>query len=523
MKSNTIYAKNGLYKHPENLRLRNFIPVVLMVLFLALSNITPVFAAGTTQIKIDSTSAKVGDTVNVTVTGSESGTISLKYNNNVLQLNNAGGATVNGNIITFTGTSANISFSTIAEGNGDLVVTSDTLTGSSTTVGVSGGNTEEETSESDDSTQTETGDASEGDFTIDGVAYVLSERFSDDEIPSGFSKEAVEFESGTYNELVSDFMTLVYLKPASNTAGEGEFYIYNTDTKTVTPFTILGTMDNYVIVQVADELFSENLSEASFVVDEVTYTGYQVDGISNDFYFIYGTDSSGETGWYQYDTVKKTTQRANIDVVGKASSLDESEEEESGGSVRGMASSLFGDSLKKLKNTRTLLGILVFAAAVLLIIIIDILLFRRGDDEDDVFDELDYEDGETVDYSGTPTVSDIRAEAEEAEARSEKKSGRKAEKKQEPEEELEVFTLDDVLDDVEEDLSAQTQKSKSGRRLFGRKSEDIWDADEDDNGTGGLPSLDNRSKLKKQVFRNTSSESSDISDTKVDLIDFNDL
>lgn len=515
MKSNTIYSK-GL--------------AIAAALFLGLMNLTPVAAAGTTQIKLDSTTAEVGDTVNVTVTASESGTVSLKFNNNVLQLENAGGATVNQNVLTFTGTSASFTFSTIAEGNGDLMVSSDTLTGSSTTVGVSGGSTEEEEKEEEkeeEEKKEETeADSAEGDFTIDGVAYVLSERFSDDEIPAGFSKKAIEFPSGTYNELASDTMTLVYLKPASNTDGDGQFYIYNADDNSVTPFTMLGSGDSYVVVQTAPELFSDSLTEATFTANETEYTGYQVKGISNDFYFVYGIEKSGESGWYQYDSAKGTIQRANTEVVGSASSGDKAGEKKKG-STNGIGKLTFGDSIKKLKNTRTILGILVFAAAVLIIIIIDILLFRRGTDEGDVFDELDDEmGGDPTDYSVTPTVSDITAEAEEAEAKEEKKSHKKSDKKSEPEEnEVEVFTLDDVLDDVEEDLSTQTKdNNKSGKGLFGRKSKDIWDAEEEKNSTDGLPSLDDRSKLKKQVFKNnTPSESSDNFEGKVDLIDFNDL
>ena len=62
----------------------------------------PCFAEGTTTIHMSADSLSVGDTLSVTVTASESGSISLRYNADVLQFAGSSASyTTDGNTITF--------------------------------------------------------------------------------------------------------------------------------------------------------------------------------------------------------------------------------------------------------------------------------------------------------------------------------------------------------------------------------------------------------------------------------------
>ena len=110
---------------------------LLLALLLIAAPVT-VYADGTTSIATSGNSAKVGDKVTVTVSGSDSSKLSLRYNNNVLKFQScsASGYSTEGNVITFSGKSAQITFEATDGGSGDLVVSSDTLSGSSTSVQV---------------------------------------------------------------------------------------------------------------------------------------------------------------------------------------------------------------------------------------------------------------------------------------------------------------------------------------------------------------------------------------------------
>ena len=194
-------------------------------------------AEGTTTIHVSSSNVTVGDTLSVTVTATESGSISLTYNAEVLQFSDCSTTyTTNGNVVTFDGSSATIRFSCIAQGNSSLIVSSPTVTGSSTSIRVGGQSTTPVT----DTQPTSTSDDVEGQFQIDGVGYVVSERYPDSAIPAGFEKVKVNIDGYAYRELSNGTITLLYLKKASDIASDGIFYMYDAATNQVSPFVMLG-------------------------------------------------------------------------------------------------------------------------------------------------------------------------------------------------------------------------------------------------------------------------------------------
>jgi|GEM_PF-2743049 len=375
--------------------------ILSLSLFLSV-NLTS-FAEGTTTIYLSGSSVDVGDSVSVTVTGSESGSITVKYTSAILSLQSVSGAdySAEGNTVTFTGTTATLTFSTAAEGTANVIVSSDSLSGSSAAISV--GSTASETTETTETTETaeeeeaaETEEAEveeteeveaeeestteeiDYDFMVDGTAYVVSERYSSSEIPAGFEKTSLTIHDSTYNELTNGVLTLVYLKPASDTSGSGTFYIYDADSDSVTAMELVGNMESYVILMTPDSYPTELLVSADLVIDEESYSAYVLDGTESSFYYIYGMNENQLTDWFTYDSETGEISRADtsaLELVGVSDVESEEEAEEE---------SVFSQLTKY-----RIIAVVIFVAAILLIILLNTVIFRKkGDDDEEDEEEL---------------------------------------------------------------------------------------------------------------------------------------
>lgn len=486
--------------------------LLLTALLLCLP-VSTLHAEGTTSIALSGNSVEVGKKVTVTITGSDTSKLSLRYNNNALKFVgcSASGFSTDGNTISFSGKSATVTFEAQDSGAGDLVVSSDVLSGSSASVQVTkpAAAAEEKPAETkpaeqekprennsrDSASNSSKASSEDGDFTINGKPYVLSERYKDSEIPSGYTRKTMKIHGGTYRELTNGKITLVYLKPADKIEGSGEFYVFDPDKDSVSEYKVLGKSDYYLTVSKADKV-PEVLEGTKVKIQKKVYNLFKVKGQENDFYYVYGTDQAGNKGWHCYDSLLGTIQRANMDLLSGTSLADEQGEGDqqddgkaSGKSVKkkkGEASSEFDPDaiISQFGGSRNVMAVAIFIGVVLLIIILDILLFRRKirDDEDEQEEEF-------------------------------------------PEEQTEVLQVDHILE--AEDFEEANKPHKSRKFLKREKPADIWDTKEkvfsDD--TSDLSMVnDESSQLKKQVFRGRSSEGGSEGDEgKVDVIDFNDL
>lgn len=499
--------------------------VVLVAVFLLFMPIG-VYADGTTSIALSGSSTTVGNKVTVTISGTDSSKLSLRYNNNVFKLVNCSvsGYTTDANVVSFSGKSGQVTFEAVEPGSGDLVVSSDVLSGSSASVTVSPAASEapaepEASEEPKESTDTKAAESEkpkeeksdkskkdkskkksnaaegDGDYVVDGVTYVLSERFTDREIPKGYSRTQLKIHGGTYRELTNGDLTLVYLKPADKIEGSGEFYIYDAESDSVYPYTLLGSSDYYVIVSDPDESETESFIETSLTADDEDYTAYRIGDEEGDFYYIYGTDSKGNTGWFSYDSATGSVQRFNESLLNSSPQADEEADDTVSSKKKKKSKDVSGEikeMLESMKTSRNLIALGVFVLVVVFILLLDVLLFRRkryDDDDDDYYDddEDEYEDERNQDGP-------------------------------------EVLTADNLLEaeDFEEANKPRKTRKKPGRD----KQSDIWDTSEHRFAdTSDLPIANDRSgKLKKQVFRGRTSESSgDGDEGKIDLIDLNDL
>ena len=372
-------------------------------------------AQGTTTINVSKSSASVGDSITVSITATESGTITVKYTASMLSLSSCSvsGYTSEGNAVSFSGKSGDIVFSAAAEGTASIIVSSSANSGSSTTLTIGGSSSSSSTSTASESTTEETTTTeetveentetteetteetpaattsasgvgtlnSDGGFDIDGVAYVVSERFSDSDMPAGFSKTTVTIGSSTYSEPTNGSLTLLYLKPADNTSGSGVFYLYNAEAGTVSPFLMLGTADSYVIVSDNGSAPTSAFTATTLDVNGGTATAYTIDGA--EFFYVYGTNQDGASGWFVYDSTYKTVSRVDESALSTSASTDTTEEVEE--TETSTDNNLY---VEKLNLYRKIIMGLIVLCVVLLFIIINKAIRGHGDDDDfdgDVF------------------------------------------------------------------------------------------------------------------------------------------
>ena len=372
-------------------------------------------AQGTTTINVSKSSVAVGDSITVSISATESGTITVKYTASMLSLSSCSvsGYTSEGNAVSFSGKEGDIVFSAASEGTASIIVSSSANSGSSTTLTIGGSSsssststasettteettTEETTTEETTETTEETTEEtpvettatsgvgtlnSDGGFDIDGVAYVVSERFSESDMPAGFSKTTVTIGSSTYSEPTNGNLTLLYLKPADNTSGSGVFYLYNAEAGTVSPFLMLGTADSYVIVSDNGSAPTSSFTATTLDVNGGTATAYTIDGA--EFFYVYGMNQDGATGWFVYDSTYKTVSRVDESALSTSTTTDTTEEVDETETTTD--NNLY---VEKLNLYRKIIMGLIVLCVVLLFIIINKAIRGHGDDDDfdgDVF------------------------------------------------------------------------------------------------------------------------------------------
>ncbi|MBQ7469023.1 MAG: hypothetical protein IJS76_01270 [Pseudobutyrivibrio sp.] len=368
------------------------------------------FAQGTTTISVSKSSAAVGDSITVSVTATESGTVTVKYTSSMLTLSScsASGYSSRGNSVTFDGKTGDLVFSAAAEGTASIIVSSSSCSGSSTTLTIGGGSAAaaeapaepepaaeepaaeepaaEEPAEQPAAPAAPSGSAvgtlnADGGFDIGGVPYVVSERYKDNEIPAGFDKTTIKIGSGTYSELTNGVITLLYLKPADNTQGSGVFYIYDEAAGTVSNFVLLGDADKYVLVKDAADAPGSGFSQTVVNVNGVDVPAFTIDGA--EFFYVYGQNKDQVEGWFVYDQTYGTVSR--VDTSALASGSDSSDDATEVATSEPTDNSVYKEKLGLYR--KIIMGLIVLCV-ILLFITINKILKSRGDDDDfdgDVF------------------------------------------------------------------------------------------------------------------------------------------
>lgn len=448
-----------------------------LIIFSLLISVAPTaFAEGTTMIDLSNKSPAVGDKITMTVSGTDSSTITVKFNSSVLNFSNCSvsGFTTDGNTVTFTAKSGTIDFVAASEGSSNLIVSSDALTGSSTTLKVAGGSATEESTETESAETTEsdttsaTEEASSGetssnatesyDFMYGDTAYVISKRFTESQIPEGFESTTVTIHDSEYKAISNGSMTLLYLKLASDTYGEGKFFVYDSASDSVSPLVMLGSQKDYVIVTTPEQMPSDQLVEVAYSGEAGEFSAYQFNGVTNDFYYVYGTDETGAAGWFMFDATEQTVSRANVDAFSLISATQTTETTEVVEETTDDTQSSF---LSKL-DFRNVIAILILVLAVAVVILINVFVSKNRQDED--YEDEEEEDSSTLKVSAAATQPD--AEDKTISSESEKSL-----------EDI-VSEADASMEDEEESDEYEERSGGFFSRLFASKDDgDIW-ADE---------------------------------------------
>lgn len=390
---------------------RTFTVLAIVMLVFAMNIVA--FAQGTTMIAVSKNSPAVGDKVTVSVTASESGTITVKYTSAMLTFVSCTGSgyTTSGNSVSFSGKTGDVVFTAAASGTASIIVSSTSCSGSSTTLSIGGGAVEPAPQEQPAAQETTEAPAEEpvaeetpveepaaaapaetaapaggavgtlnasGGFDINGAAYVVSERYSDSEVPAGFSKTTVQIGSSTYSEPTNGSITLLYLKPADNIGGSGVFYLYNAEAGTVSEFLMLGSAKNYVIISPTEAGPSADFSPFTLDVTGGSTTAYTIG--DSGFYYVYGTNAAGNTGWFVFDSANDTVSRMDeslLSVVG-TSGYDEGED----------TSAAVNDNVDIYVNKLDTYRKVIMGLIVLCVILVFVLIntFVKSRDRDDDFD-----------------------------------------------------------------------------------------------------------------------------------------
>ena len=502
-------------------RIRKYGYGLVLALVLLFGSVIGVQAEGTTSIAVSKSAMELGDKVMVTVQGSESATMNIKYNASVLTLAdcNAQGYTTSGNVVTLTATTAKLTFTAAGEGKSSIIVSSDTLSGSSTAVNVAVAATED----TSDTTNTTNNSDATGSFTIDAESYVVSDRYSSGEIPAGLSKTDVVIEDSTYTELSNGTMTLVYLKPASNTSGSGTFYIYNEADNSVTPMVLIGTQEQYVITMTPSEMFLDTLAEATCVVNDVEVKMYQISGEDNEFYYVYGMDEGANEGWFQYDALDETIQRVNTDMISSLASAT---------ADSGSAVTTTDDSTSKLTKLRLAIAALIFFLVVCIIVIFNMKLNHTGEDLDE--DEEEEEIRPTIRRGARTTAQEdedalfYAKDDERTKALFMDLDKDEDELDSEDEDEIAAITIEDITGasnqeelsadamDLNTDMEEENEEEEEEERLSRRERKRRRKLEEDIFADYQAPVL--KTKSEKKTGNHAEDE-----DSKIEILDLNDL
>lgn len=345
----------------------------------------PAHAEGTTTIHVSSSSIEVGKTLNVTVTATESAVMSIVFNAEVLEFTGADTEyTLSGNAVQCEGKSVSLTFKGKSQGKSAIMVSSSTVTGSSTSINVS------DASQSQEAQQPSSAGNTAGQFVIDGVDYVVSERYPADRIPAGFERVTVTIDGYGYRELSNGSITLLYLKKASDLNADGTFYVYDEASHSVSPFWMLGTPDQYVLVMKPDQVLSDRLSP----VEGYGYPAYAT-GAGNGFHFVYGSNQDGVEGWYQYDETYGTIQRVNDEFLPASQNTVEDPSE---AAPIYDAANLEG----KVKTLRYIIAALVFLLVISVVVGVNLFLAGRRaaedweEEEEEITEEMSEESKETA-------------------------------------------------------------------------------------------------------------------------------
>ena len=317
-------------------------------------------------------------------------------------------------------------------------------------------------------------DASNVVTLTDGTKLILVNSLDNIELPEGFEAKTIEVNGESIAVAQSkDGILLVYLTEQDNS--NGNFYVYNRDTKTAIPYAkITSSSDTYTfLVYEGQDTSTQGLKETTLTVDGKEIPAWLTDENSG-IYIVYAMNSKGVAGFYRYDIEEGTVLRYIPDgSVGNAEDMD------------GYAYDLSVEQSKytELNNKYNhdmmfrfifIVGLIVLSIILIFVIIVLAVKLKYRDDEKDE-DEDDYFDSDYEEQLEERAEEEADEELEEEMKEIDTTSSNETMEKSQDELDLEFLTkkLSDVGTEAE-----QVTLSDNVSNLSKNQSDDV-DSDDD--------------------------------------------
>lgn len=393
-------------------------------------------SASSAQLRFSDPSTTVGAEVEITATFTGTTSVrsmdaSLKYDTSMLRFVKGDLAQDNGGTITLTGAGDGMSqqltykltFQALKEGTTKIEIASasatDTsggnmdVTKGSSTVTIGAGDPsliKEQTATTANGPKVE----------VNGVAYTISNDFSEALIPVGFTKTEMPYEGQNCSVVKQDASGAVAMYLQSD-SGESDFFLYNADNGEFSPFEQLELGQDRSLILLQDD--GTVKVPGGYEKTTLTLNGKEFPAWQNtnntDYYLVYGLNSDGKKELYSYDTVDGTYQRYQKPV-----SLT-SDKTAKGGGLLNKGLQFVEDNLRIV----LMLACVIFLVVLIVLIVALVKLRHRNLELDDLYDEYGI---------------DLDEEGEEPElSKKEKKAAKKQSKLSREEEELYDFEDDD--------------------------------------------------------------------------------
>lgn len=142
---------------------------------------------------------------------------------------------------------------------------------------------------------------------IGGAEYTINENFSDDQIPTGFSRKKATYNNRQYEAVTnaSGSLVLMNLKSSENTS----FYIYNQEAKEFYDFVQIKFAEGKYIIPLP--LNKDVVEFAEYDTVTLQVQGKSIDAwkLDEEFSIAYAMNQDGKEVLYKYDSVDETFQR----------------------------------------------------------------------------------------------------------------------------------------------------------------------------------------------------------------------
>lgn len=298
----------------------------VVVVILAICLTTPHFAmvakAAEGVIFFTDLETKVGDTFEITGTVVSKGgtlkdvTVQMSYDTAYIRFVSGDGINADSEgRLTYTGVGNTdrleytMTFQALQEGSTRMTQDGATVTTvDGETLNCTNGYSDLTIGEGDPSKIVNTGNTKE--VTIDGQQFTLSEAFSENEIPAGFTSGEITYEEETYKGAVQEAsgVKLAYLIDGNQA---GKFWVYNSDDGTFAPCEEILISDEYSIIVLdgrKDVNMPKNYEQGTMEINGSSFPVWNQPD-RDGFYILYAVNNEGDKSLYLYDSLEHTYQR----------------------------------------------------------------------------------------------------------------------------------------------------------------------------------------------------------------------